>query len=115
MESKVLTPKELEQINSELAAANSKAPTKVRKYSTRYRGVYKESTRLKSFKAAIRINKKLYALGYYYTDRHAAYVYDMAATVLHGDKAKLNFKPDAIPQDLLDYFEKNPVKLPELK
>jgi hypothetical protein len=115
MKSKVLTPKELEIINAKFAAAQIKDGKPVREYSSRFKGVYKEKTRVKCFKAAIKYGKKLYALGYYYTDEQAAYAYDQVASILFGEKAELNFQPDAISEELKTYFQNNPVKVPEIK
>ena len=65
-----------------------------RTYSSRYRGV-SWVQKYARWRAGIRVDGKLHALGQYKDEREAALAYNAGATRLLGDKAKLNEVPDA--------------------
>jgi hypothetical protein len=59
--------------------------------TSQYKGVYKNTDR-KVFRARIVKNYKLYTIGSFDSELHAAMAYDIWAKELFGEYAKLNFK-----------------------
>jgi hypothetical protein len=73
---------------------NAKNRMKHRERFSRFKGVAKSNWRAKKFKAAIRINSKLFHLGYFDSEIEAAARYNEAAKAGFGEFAHLNCIPE---------------------
>ena len=78
-------------------AQNNRNCGSSKRASSRYKGVsWRKDT--KKWEAMIRSNKKMYRLGTFKNEIHAARAYDKKAAQLHGEFAHLNFPPTCLPQ-----------------
>ena len=78
----------LRPADSLLNARNARA-----KYGKRFKGIFKRSD---CWQVSIRSNKKQLYIGRFNSEIEAAYAYDMASIIYHGDCGKRNFLPFVI-------------------
>lgn len=76
------------------SAQNSMNRKKLLNKSSVYKGVF-YCKEMGSWRVIITTNQKAYHLGYFTDEHHAALAFDMTASLMFGEFAKLNF-PDAI-------------------
>lgn len=69
---------------------NLNSEKKPSKYGNRFRGIQKRSN---GFSSQIRVNGKILWLGIFGTDAEAAYRYDLASLLHHGEYGRRNFLP----------------------